>query len=98
MEAEYVVLAAILVGAFLASIPLIGLTLRFAITPAVDSIVRALAASRGQLGSPEIHGRLEQLESQLAEIQQTLSHLAEVKAFDRELSASTAPPRRSLPG
>ncbi len=48
--------------------------------------------------SPEVHQRLERLESKLGEIHQTLSHLAEVKAFDRELSASLDEGRARDPG
>jgi hypothetical protein len=91
MDANFVLLAMVLAGAGVVSIPLIGWTIRFAIKPAVDSIAAAISASRAAGPSHDLRDRLDQLEVQLTEVQQSLSHLSETRAFDRELSRSSPP-------
>src|SRR5688572_22212570 len=91
MEAEHVLLAAVLAVTFLGSIPLIGLTIRYAIKPAVESIAGAIAASRSSRPAAGLQNRIDHLENQLSEIQASLSHLAETRAFDRELSGRAPP-------
>ena len=59
-------------------------SLRFAIKPAVEQIARALHEMNG--GSREVEEyRLRALEDQIAELQDTVRRLSDMRDFEREL-------------
>ena len=86
----FVELVAVVMGTSIVLIPVIGLTLRFAIKPAVESIVLALrdTGEHKALG-PGPDQRLSLLEDQMSEMSHTLRRLADAHDFDRQLTATT---------
>jgi len=86
----FVELVAVVMGTSIVLIPVVGLTLRFAIKPAVESIVLALRDTGEQktLG-PAPDQRLSLLEDQMSEMNHTLRRLADAQDFDRQLTATT---------
>ena len=95
---ELVPLAGILMITVLISIPLVALTIRFAIKPAMESFAQANGNVQGWRPAPEIEARMDHIEGEVAQIQATLEYMADTQAFDRHLSDVTAvtlpPPSR----
>lgn len=95
---EFIPIAGIAMVTILGSIPLIGLTIRYAIKPAVESIVLAMREARaGSLG-PGVDERLESLEAQVDSIRASVTHLVETQDFDRDLSSGTPSEPRVIEG
>ncbi len=95
---DIIPIAGILMSTILGSIPLIGLTIRFAIRPAVESFVQATGEAQGRRMAPEAEARLDHMEAEMAQIRARLEYMADTQAFDRHLSDTTAvtlpPPSR----
>ena len=73
---DFIPIAGILMVTILGGIPLIGLTIRFAIKPAVESIAQALGESQSNRLAPEIKSRLDHIEGQMVQMQATLGSLS----------------------
>ena len=88
---EELTLAILALGVFMGTlifiIPIAGLTLRFAIKPAVESIASAMVAAK-TLG-PDNQNRLDSIEEQLSDIQDSLRRLTAADEFDRQLTAGS---------
>jgi hypothetical protein len=81
-------LVATILGISIVLIPVIGVTARFALKPAVESFAR-LFENRNTLESITIlERRLELQEHQIEALQETIRGLSEVREFDRQLSGS----------
>jgi hypothetical protein len=94
-------LIAFLVVAFVVSIPIIALSIRFAAKPLVDAMVR-LREVQGRAHSSEetmlLHDRrMNLLESELQHITSTLDRLAEAERFRARLEAPRVAEERALP-
>jgi len=76
-------------GILIVLIPVIGLTLRFAIKPFVKDLAEIRAARRGQLGArdDEQDTRLARMEHQLDSLESSVRQLTEVVQFDRQLKS-----------
>jgi hypothetical protein len=70
-------------------IPIVGLTARFALKPIVEAIARMREAQAGGTGRElaVLEQRVSLLEQQYQQLDTTVDRLAEIKDFDRQLTA-----------
>ncbi len=77
-------LVGVIMGTTMLIIPIAGLTLRFAIKPSVESVVKAMGQARGRSDS-KTDQRVMLLEERMDEFQETLSRLVDALEFDQQL-------------
>lgn len=88
-------IVALVMGISIILIPVAGLTLRFAIKPAVEAIARSFEHRGLEDTVSVMERRLGILERQMESMETTVNRLADVVEFQNELHAGQPPP--SLP-
>lgn len=96
LPVDLVSLVATILGISIVLVPVLGLTARFALNPAVEALAK-LFESRGHEEALSIlERRVELQEQEIAMLHQTVRGLAEAQEFERRLAApedDTATPR-----
>ena len=88
---------AVIMGISVVLIPVIGLTARFALKPAVEALSRVFE-SRGSDESLQIvERRLALLETQIEGIETSMKRLVETSGFDAQLRIGSEYPKDQLP-
>ena len=88
---------AVIMGISIVLIPVIGLTARFALKPAVEALSR-LFESRGTDESLQIfERRIGLLETQIETLENTVRRLEETTDFDAKLRSGSTQPTKQLP-
>ena len=82
-----VALASIILGSLIFLIPIAGLTARFALKPIMEAISKMRDGGIGQQEIQLLSQRISLLESQIQGIESTVERIADVREFDRQLSA-----------
>lgn len=80
---------AVFMGLLVVLIPIAGLTLRFAVKPILEPVVKSIRELReGQVVNQEHERRLLLMEEELDEVRQGVRTLLEAHRFDRQLTDS----------
>ena len=88
--------ALLAIMAIVFGVPAIGISVRFALKPIVDSIIR-LRESTASLGDGAVERRVLQLQDEVAQLRATVSDLEETVSFQQKLLAAPAEPAVSAP-
>ncbi len=72
-------------------VPALGITVRFALKPIVDAILRLKEGGVLRSYDPGATTEVRQLREEVAELQRTIRELKEVESFHRTLAAPPAP-------
>jgi len=75
-------------GLLIVLIPVFGLTVRFALKPTVEALMRARSEVSGQDQAALLERRLNLLETQLEQTSEALTRLSEEAEFRRQLAMS----------
>jgi hypothetical protein len=84
-------LVAVILGISIVLIPVIGLTARFALKPAVEALARVFETRSLDESMRILERRVELQEQQIDVLQSSMQHLTEARDFDRQLAAPRAP-------
>ena len=98
---DFVALVSVIMGVSVVLVPVIGLTARYALKPIVEALGRYFEGQGTQESIKIVERRLGLLESQLDELQGSLTRLVEASEFDAQLRAAdseTALPSGTEPG
>lgn len=91
MPIDLTALVSAILGISIVLIPVIGLTARFALKPAVEALSK-LFETRSQTETVQIlERRIDLQEQQIEALQQAVRSLGEAKEFDRQLAAPSPP-------
>jgi hypothetical protein len=82
---------AVVLGISIVLVPVIGLTARFALGPAVAALAQAFESRGADETLRIIERRMELQEQEIAMLTQTVHNLTEAQNFQRQLSKSTGP-------
>ena len=82
------IVAILMVGSMIL-VPIVGLTLRFAIKPSVEAIARAIGQSQGRIPveTGDARSRVRELEEELEAVRARLERVEAVQSFERQLTA-----------
>jgi hypothetical protein len=81
-------LVAVILGTSIVLIPVIGLTARFALKPAVEALAKVFEHKQLDETVRILERRVEMQEHQIESLQSSLQQLADTRDFDRQLAAS----------
>jgi len=84
-------LVSVILGISVVLVPVIGLTARFALKPAVEAIARLFESRELDETVRILERRVELQEHQLEALQASVQQLSEARDFDRQLAAPRAP-------
>lgn len=84
-------LIAVFMGTSIVLIPVIGITARFALKPTVEALSQLFQAKGVEESVRILERRMALLESQVESIDASVSRLADVSEFHRELAAGDTP-------
>jgi hypothetical protein len=84
-------LVSVILGISIVLVPVIGLTARFALKPAVEAIARLFESRELDETVRILERRVELQEHQLEALQASVQQLSEARDFDRQLAAPRAP-------
>ena len=84
---DIVALVSVILGISIVLVPVIGLTARFALKPAVEALARVFEARELDETVKILERRVELQEHQIEALNDTLKQLSETRDFDRQLSA-----------
>ena len=84
-------LVSVILGISVVLVPVIGLTARFALKPAVEAIARLFESRELDETVRILERRVELQEHQLESLQASVQQLSEARDFDRQLAAPRAP-------
>ena len=84
-------IVAIVLGISIVLVPVIGLTARFALGPAVAALAKVFETRGADEALRIIERRMELQEQEIALLSQTIRGLSEAQDFQRQLSESTGP-------
>ena len=89
-------LVAVILGISIVLIPVIGLTARFALKPAVEALAKLFENKQLDESVRILERRVELQEHQIEALQSSVEQLTDTRDFDRQLAAprSTDPTRR----
>jgi len=86
-------IVAIVLGISIVLVPVIGLTARFALGPAVAALAKVFETRGADETLRIIERRMELQEQEIALLAQTVRGLSEAQDFQRQLSETTSPAR-----
>jgi hypothetical protein len=95
MDTNYIGLAAVLLGGLTVLTPVVAFSVRFAIRPVVEGMVRLREAQQADRTDQLQDRRMAVLEAEVQSLQHTVRNLVEAESFNRELASSRNP--ASLP-
>lgn len=84
---DLVALVSAILGISIVLVPVIGLTARFALKPAVEALAKAFDARTLDETVRVLERRVELQEHQIESLQSSVQHLTEARDFDRQLAA-----------
>jgi hypothetical protein len=84
---DVVALVSVILGISIVLVPVIGLTARFALKPAVEALARVFEARELDESVRILERRVELQEHQIEALQETVKELSEARDFDRQLAA-----------
>jgi hypothetical protein len=84
---DVVALVSVILGISIVLVPVIGLTARFALKPAVEALARVFEARELDESVRILERRVELQEHQIEALQETVKQLGEAREFDRQLAA-----------
>ncbi|HUF75044.1 MAG TPA: hypothetical protein VMM35_02140 [Longimicrobiales bacterium] len=84
---DVVALVSVILGISIVLVPVIGLTARFALKPAVEALARVFEARELDESVKILERRVELQEHQIEALQDSLKQLSEARDFDRQLAA-----------
>lgn len=82
-------LVAVVLGISVVLVPVIGVTIRFALTPAVTALGRVFESRDSDESVRLLERRLEVQEQEISMLTQTVRHLSDARDFERQLGAGT---------
>jgi len=82
---DVVALVSVILGISIVLVPVIGLTARFALKPAVEAFAKLFEARGEEQALTILERRIELQEQEIAMLHQTVQHLSEAHEFDRRL-------------
>ena len=88
LPVDLVALISSILGISIVLVPVIGLTARFALKPAVEALARVFEAREGDETVRILERRLELQEHQIEALQESIKQLSEARDFDRQLAAA----------
>lgn len=89
---------AILLTGIIILVPVFGLTLRFALRPAIEAWTKLRSESAAPQHTELLSRQISLLETELQQVQQTLQHLVEIQDFQRQLSSERPIEKLVKPG
>jgi hypothetical protein len=90
LPVDIVALVSVVLGISIVLVPVIGLTARFALKPAVEALARVFESRSVDETVRILERRVELQEQQIEALQSSLKQIAETQDFDRQLSAPRA--------
>ena len=84
---DVVALVSVILGISIVLVPVIGLTARFALKPAVEALARVFEARELDESVKILERRVELQEHQIEALQDSVKQLAEARDFERQLAA-----------
>ena len=90
LPVDLVALVSVILGISIVLVPVLGLTARFALKPAVEALARVFEARELDETVKILERRLELQEHQIEALQESIKHLGEAREFDRQLAAPRA--------
>lgn len=90
---DVVALVSVILGISIVLVPVIGLTARFALKPAVEALAKVFEARELDESVKILERRVELQEHQIEALQDTVKQLSEAQEFERQLAAPRPPDR-----
>ena len=84
---DVVALVSVILGISIVLVPVIGLTARFALKPAVEALAKVFEARELDESVKILERRVELQEHQIEALQDTVKQLSEAQEFERQLAA-----------
>ena len=91
LPVDITALVSVILGISIVLVPVIGLTARFALKPAVEALARLFESRELDETVRILERRVELQEHQLEALQASVQQLSEARDFDRQLAAPRAP-------
>ena len=88
---DVVALVSVILGISIVLVPVLGLTARFALNPAVEALAKLFEARGVEDALSILERRVELQEQEIAMLHQTIRGLADAQEFDRRLVGSGGP-------
>jgi hypothetical protein len=88
---------AVIMGISIVLIPVVGLTARFALKPAVEALSRVFETRTANESIQILERRISLLESQIEGMESAMKRLDETARFDAQLRGADTAPRGELP-
>jgi hypothetical protein len=85
---DVVALVSVILGISIVLVPVLGLTARFALNPAVEALAKLFEARGVEDSLSILERRVELQEQEIAMLHQTIRSLADAQEFDRRLVGS----------
>jgi hypothetical protein len=90
LPVDIVALVSVILGISIVLVPVIGLTARFALKPAVEALAKVFESRSVDETVRILERRVELQEQQIEALQSSLKQIADTQDFDRQLSAQRA--------
>jgi hypothetical protein len=89
LPVDLVGLVSVILGISVVLVPVIGATVRFALTPAVTALGRVFESRDADENMRLLERRLEVQEQEISLLTQTVRHLTDARDFERQLGSGT---------
>jgi hypothetical protein len=87
LPVDIVALVSVILGISVVLVPVIGITARFALKPAVEALAKVFEARELDESVKILERRVELQEHQIEALQDSLKQISEAREFDRQLAA-----------